>query len=119
VSKQELLDFLAPYARIRHLKKKAARKANRIKKVKQQQALAEGVTLNALDLINNRTRRFLENGAQEGDRHHELKLAMLDLHFNGADIMQIEALVKPAADISGIGDRGDLEGLVNWFERNK
>jgi hypothetical protein len=117
VTKEEMLTFLEPYGKIRHLKKKAARKAARQKKAKLAHALQSGFVLNALDLINPRTKRFLENGAKEGDRHHELKLAMLDLHYNGADLEQIETLVKPAADLSGIGERGDVEGIVRWMER--
>ncbi len=118
VTNEELAKFLAPYAQLRRIKQKAARKAQRVKAAKQKQALKDGLTLGALDLINNRTKRFLEAGAQEGDRHHELKLAMLDLRFNGMDLAQIEELVTPAAHLSGIGTRGDVQGLIAWFERS-
>lgn len=119
VTEEELLTFLEPYSKIRHLKKKAARKASRIKKAKLAHALKEGLALNVLDLINARTKRFLAEGATEGDRHNELKTAMLDLWHNGAGLEEIEMLVRPATELSGIDTRGDLEGLLNWFAKNK
>lgn len=119
VTNEELKAFLEPYAKLRHIKKKAARKAARIKRVKLENARQEGLVLNALDLINARTKRFLAEGATEGDRHNELKTAMLDLWHNGASLEEIEVLVAPATALSGIENRGDLEGLVNWFARNK
>jgi hypothetical protein len=119
VTNEELKAFLEPYAKIRHIKQKAARKAARIKRVKLENARQEGTVLSVMDLVNARTRRFLAEGATEGDRHNELKTAMLDLWHNGAELEQIEVLVTPAADLSGIGARGDVEGLVEWFRRNK
>lgn len=119
VTKDEMLEFLEPYRKIRLRKKKAAKRAELEKKLKREKALQNGLTLNALDLINPRTKRFLERGATEGDRHNELKTAMLDLWHNGAALEEIEMLVRPAVEMSGIASRGDLEGLIAWFQRNK
>ena len=69
--------------------------------------------------LTERTKRFMETGANEGDRHDEVKSAVINLYVNcGRSAEEIEVMLQPAIELCELTGRGDLEQILNWAERN-
>lgn len=109
-----VLEWLKPYWRLLLIERRSREKASRMKQVKR---MIHGPNVGTMELISPKTREFIECGAHEGDRHARLMSAVTDLYMNGMESIEIEALLQPACDLSGIGDRGDLEQILAWAER--
>lgn len=114
VTWSQMTEFLKPYWKIWLIEKRRKEKAERIKQVKRKMM---GDNIVPLELIGPRTKDFIENGAFEGDRHARLTSAVTDLFMNGMELPDIETLLIPACEKSGISDRGDLEQIISWAER--
>jgi hypothetical protein len=119
VKRRDLLAFLEKHNEHVLKRRRAERKQER--KSRALQALIESGHLDQGDwqaLASERTKRFIEQGATDGDRHEETKSAVLNLMWTcGLEPDTVFELLKPAVDISGIGDRGDLENLIEWALR--
>jgi hypothetical protein len=113
VKRRDLYDYCNKYVGL----VSARRRAKRNREIKALAVKATQGNVSWQDLASEKTKAFLEGGSAT-DRHENTMSACINLYGNcGLDIETVRELVSPAVALSGIDDRGDLDGILRWVEQ--